>query len=200
MFDSLWVGDTVVFQALYYNEWEEDGSFLKDALTVVNGSGVKITSAYVGMGDHFGGVTFTTPGRAAVRVSVTDPATGAPAEKTFSFTVSERPADKPVTVSHDFPTAVRLKLGDSANIFAGRKVWMDNLNYGTEPISADGSSGGLDVSGNAGFVEIGGMGGFSWDFVGDERSCPIGGIDLLQFREYRYANRPGDLVIQPPMF
>lgn len=199
MFDSLWVGDTVAFKSLGYSV---EGVLPPDnSLTVVSGSGVEIVGVYRGCGDYYKGLKFTKPGKASVRVKVTDPDTGTSAEKTFSFTVSQRPADKPVTVSHDYPASIRLKLGDDAAEFGNRHVRFENLNYGSEPVLSGSASGGLNISGTAYFMTTGGWGGSEWGCVNDQRICSsVGSFDLSRFypgSSCVYACRPGTLTIQP---
>ena len=199
MFDSLWVGDMVAFKSLDYHSVE--GVLPSDnSLTVVSGSGVEIVGVYRGTGDYYKGLKFTKPGKASVRVKITDPDTGASAEKTFTFTVTQRPADKPVTVTHDFPASIRLKVGDDTEEIYNHHVRFDNLNYGSEPVSAlmVGPSGGLNISGTAGFIELGGWGGPTWDCVNDQRIYgEVGRYDLRTFGDSVYACRPGTLTIQP---
>ena len=200
MFDSLWVGDTVAFKSLYYHSVE--GVLPSDnSLTVVSGSGVEIVGVYLGCDDYYKGLKFTKPGKSSVRVKVTDPDTGASAEKTFAFTVSPRPADKPVTVSHDFPASIRLKMGGDAAEFGNRHVRFGNLNYGSEPVLFQRTSGGLNISGTADFITTGSWGGASWGCVNDQRICStVGATDLSSFYpgvSCVYACRPGTLTIQP---
>lgn len=201
MFDSLWVGDIVVFELHRYDSIDGTGGPSSgNSLTVISGNGVEIVSVYLGSGDYRKGLKFTKPGKSSVRVKVTDPDTGASAEKTFSFTVSQRPDDKPVTVSHDFPASIRLKVGDSTEEIYNHRVRFDNLNYGNEPVSAHtaGTSGGLNISGTAGFIELGGWGGLTWDCVNDQRIYgEVGRYDLRTFGDSVYACRPGTLTIQP---
>lgn len=201
MFNSLWVEDIVVFGLHSYDSVDGTGDPSPgNSLTVISGNGVEIVSIDCGSGTWYKGLKFTKPGKVSVRVKVTDPGTGASAEKTFSFTVTERPADKPVTVSHDFPATIRLKLGDDTEEIYNHRVRSENLNYGAEPISSTyrGSNGGLKMSGTADFIEMGGWGDPSWGLVNDQRICEkTGHYDLRRFGDTIYACRPGTLTIQP---
>lgn len=195
MFDSLWVGDIVVFESQFF--YTGDTPAPGNTLTVVSGDGVEIVDVFCEVGRHYNGLKFTEPEKASVRVKATDSDTGASAEKTFSFTVSQRPADKPVTVTHDFPASIRLKVGDDTKEIRNHTVRFDNLNYGSVPILFDTASGGLDISGTA---EVSGeaLGGVGFGLLNGRAYDEAGRYDLeLKFGSDSYACRPGTLTIQP---
>lgn len=192
-FDSLWVGDIVVFELHYcYEESPAPGN----TLTVLSGSGVEIVDVYR-VGGNYKGLKFAQPGTAEVLVTVADSNTGASAEKTFSFTVSPRPEE--VTVTTNFPETITLKIGDNTAELLDYDVSFQNLNYGLAPEQVSGT-GGIDIFGTAKFYWIGGSGGIYWDFVNDERiEEEAGRIDLLYTFAYgiAYACHPGTLTLQP---
>ena len=196
-FDSLWVGDTVAFASHFYLD-EYGGPDSGNTLTVLSGSGVEIMDIYCGSGYWYKGLKFTQSGTAEVLVTVADPDTGASAEKTFSFTVSPRPAE--VTVTHNFPPTISLKVGENAAELLNYDISFQNLNYGTSPtFYAGGASGGIDISGTAKTIAHGGgRGGFSWGLVNDKRTEEnVGETDLLYLDENFYVCRPGLLTLQP---
>lgn len=197
MFDSLWVGDIVVFELFYYS-YSEGAPAPGNTLTVVSGNGVEIVDMNLGSGEYCKGVKFTKTGNASVRVKATDPDTGTSAEKTFSFAVSQRPADKPVTVTHDFPSTIRLKVGDRASELSGGARF-DNLNYGPGPDRLEDTGGGLSITGTAGTITWGALGGGFVNLVNDQRYYEYAGdMDLCHgSAEYHFASRPGTLTFQP---
>lgn len=195
-FDSLWVGDTVAFASHFYLD-EYGGPDSGNTLTVLSGSGVEIMDIYCGSGYWYKGLKFTQSGTAEVLVTVADPDTGASAEKTFSFTVSPRPAE--VTVTHNFPASITLKIGDDTAELRNYDVSMQNLNYGPAPENAGvPNGGGIEISGTAKTIARGGFGGPSWGWVNDQRTEEEAGrIDLMAFALGVYACRPGTLTLQP---
>ena len=205
MFDSLWVGDIVVFELHRYDSVDGTGGPSSgNSLTVISGNGVETVSVYGGSSGSGGmctyhkGLKFTKPGKASVQVAVADPYTGTSAAKTFSFTVINRPSDKPVTVTHDFPAAIRLKVGDSTRELES-VVRFDNLNYGVGPDRLNDTGGGISVTGTACTIMWGALGGATVDFVNDQRSYEEAGyVDLGHGTvSHHFASRPGTITFQP---
>lgn len=161
-----------------------------NSLSILNGSGVEIVEVDCGVGCLFKGIKFNQAGKASVRVAVVNPETGASGEKVFSFTVSERPADKPVTIHHDFPSTIRLKVGDSAEELKRCTVCFENLNYGVVTGCR------IEWLGNYVFEQLGGKGGYGYVVVDDQRTFDAKNY-LPDFSEYLYAGRPGTLTLQP---
>lgn len=196
-FDSLWVGDIVSFFGLGYTMATGGDLAPGNGYTVLSGNGVEIVDVQVEVGTWFKGLKFTQPGTAEVLVTVTDSRTGVSAEKTFSFTVSPRPAE--VTVTHNFPASITLKIGDDTAELRNYDVSMQNLNYGPAPENAGvPNGGGIEISGTAKTITRGGWGGPSWGWVNDQRTEEEAGrIDLMDFDLGVYACRPGTLTLQP---
>lgn len=197
-FGSLWVGDTVVFESHYY-EWGE-ALASGNSLTVLSGNNVEITDIDCGGGVCYKGLKFTKVGKATVKVAVCDSETEESAQRVFSFTVSERPSDKPVKVlSNSFPSKINLKIGDELDGLRKQySVAFENLNYGIEPAAAGWTSGGMVITGDLGLRQQGGKGGYSLCFVGDNRVCDnVGWSDMFSFDESLIAACPGTLVFQP---
>ncbi len=196
-FDSLWVGDIVSFFGLGYTMATGGDLAPGNGYTVLSGNGVEIVDAQVEAGAWFKGLKFTQPGTAEVLVTVTDSRTGVSAEKTFSFTVSPRPAE--VTVTHNFPASITLKIGDDTAELRNYDVSMQNLNYGPAPENARvPNGGGIEISGTAKTITRGGFGGLWWGLVNDQRTEEEAGrIDLMAFDLGVYACRPGTLTLQP---
>lgn len=196
-FDSLWVGDIVSFFGLGYTMATGGDLAPGNGYTVLSGNGVEIVDAQVEVDTWFKGLKFTQPGTAEVLVTVTDSRTGVSAEKTFSFTVSPRPAE--VTVTHNFPASITLKIGDDTAELRNYDVSMQNLNYGPAPENAVvPNGGGIEISGTAKTITRGAWGGPSWGWVNDQRTEEEAGkIDLMDFDLGVYACRPGTLTLQP---
>ncbi len=195
-FDSLWVGDIVVFPG--QGGMDTGGDLAPgNGYTVLSGNGIEIVDVQVEAGAWYKGLKFTQPGTAEVLVSVADPDTGASAEKAFSFTVSPRPAE--VTVTHNFPASITLKIGDNTAELRDYDVSMQNLNYGPAPKRARvPNGGGIEISGTAKRIYRGGWGGASWGFVNDQRTEEEAGmLDLMNFDLGDYACGPGTLTLQP---
>lgn len=200
-FDSLWVGDIVSFFGLGYTMATGGDLAPGNGYTVLSGNGVEIVDAQVEAGAWFKGLKFTQPGTAEVLVTVTDSRTGVSAEKTFSFTVS--PRQEEVTVTHNFPASITMKIGDDTAELSNYNVSMQNLNYGLVPWGVtEELSGGIDISGTAKTIIVGGKGGDIWKFVNDQRTEENAGcLDFEytfgSFGVYYYACRPGTLTLQP---
>ena len=155
-----------------------------NSLEVLSGSGIEIVKdAYIGAGVYFMGLKFTEPGKSEVKVAVSDPRIGESGEKNFTFTVSERPADKPVKVIANPPAVISQKVGEIINLTNAENVRFENLNYGPEPALSHLLSGGLDIDlGNVLAVAMVGKGGGGFDYVGNERSYDqVGRGDLSEF-------------------
>lgn len=155
-----------------------------NSLEVLSGSGMEIVKdAYIGAGVYFMGLKFTEPGKSEVKVAVSDPRIGESGEKNFTFTVSERPADKPVKVIANPPAVISQKVGEIINLTNAENVRFENLNYGPEPALSHLLSGGLDIDlGNVLAVAMVGKGGGGFDYVGNERSYDqVGRGDLSEF-------------------
>lgn len=220
MFDSLWVGDTVVFASHRYNI--ESGTpypgslYPGNEIEVLSGTGVEIVEGVkVGAAEPFMGIKFTEPGTAEIKVAVADPNSGESGERNFTFTVSERPADKPVKVIANAPTVTSQKVGEIINLTNAKSVRFENLNYGEVPASARSLSGGLDITGSVSRIAGGGMGGVAYALVRDDRSYgdgPFDGYgDLLGYWKngqlsdadeqylagYVHAGSPGTITVQP---
>ncbi|MFR9048819.1 MAG: hypothetical protein ACLVJZ_09440 [[Clostridium] leptum] len=181
MFDSLWVEDTVVFNL---HQYKPRNLIPGNSLEVLSGSGMEIVKdAYIGAGVYFMGLKFTEPGKSEVKVAVSDPRIGESGEKNFTFTVSERPADKPVKVIANPPAVISQKVGEIINLTNAENVRFENLNYGPEPALSHLLSGGLDIDlGNVLAVAMVGKGGGGFDYVGNERSYDqVGRGDLSEF-------------------
>lgn len=134
MFDNLWVGDIVIFKAHEYEDTVNDegivvpnGPSENESLTVLDGDCVETGHFYRGSGEYALGLKCVKPGTATVKVSVEDE-NGNTGEKTFSFTVAERPENQPVTVSSEFPSEIRLKIGDNASFLDDYQVVFKNSN------------------------------------------------------------------------
>lgn len=201
-FDSLWVGDIVVFpEQGEYDAYNGQDLAPGNGYTVLSGNGVEILDVEWGPGKYYKSLKFTQPGTAEVLVSVADPDTGASAEKTFSFTVS--PRQEEVTVTHNFPASITMKIGDDTAELSNYNVSMQNLNYGLVPWGVtEELSGGIDISGTAKTIIVGGKGGDIWKFVNDQRTEENAGcLDFEytfgSFGVYYYACRPGTLTLQP---
>lgn len=193
-FDSLWVGDIVVFPY----SMDTGGDLAPgNGYTVLSGNGVEIVDVQVEAGTWYKGLKFTQPGTAEVLVTVTDFRTGVFPEKTFSFTVS--PRQEEVTVTHNFPASITLKIGDDTAELRNYDVSMQNLNYGPAPKNARvPNGGGIEISGTAKLITLGGWGGPDWGLVNDQRTEEeVGYFDLLSFGSGIYACRPGTLTLQP---
>lgn len=224
MFDSLWVGDTVVFASHRYNI--ESGApypgslYPGNEIEVLSGTGVEIVEGVeVGAAEPFMGIKFTEPGTAEIKVAVADLNTGESGERNFTFTVSERPADKPVKVIANAPAVTSQKVGEIVNLTNAKGVRFENLNYGEVPANARSLSGGLDIDmGSVSLLKTGGSGGADYPLVGDDRSygdSPFAGLvyeDLRGFWTdgqtpvqtadnplgvYYHAGSPGTITVQP---
>lgn len=190
VFNSLWVGDVVFFDAHVY--YIEDGPDPGDRLTVLSGDCAQIITYETGAGESAQALKFTKPGKASVMVQVEDREHGS-AQKTISFTVTERPSGRPVMVKDNFPADATLKFGDTADELSRCSVWFDNLNYGTVGNYGTDSAG-LSVSGLDLLLTLGGKGGGSWPCVEDDRSW-MTGFDFGYGSSFAY--KPGALTIQP---
>ncbi len=112
-FDKLWVGDTVYFT----NQWAtfDDGGYSYKIhgidMNIVSGNNVQIDER---LGADYSGKTlrFIKPGKAQVKVKETHES-GESREQTFSFTVIERPKDKPVKAKVKNPLGnLKIKIGE----------------------------------------------------------------------------------------
>lgn len=110
-FNDLWVGDVI-----FLSGWQ--GSPV--SVTLLSGDGVEVQE-YEGKKT----LRFTKPGKSSVRIKVKTE------EKTFSFTVSPRPADKPVKLNPALPSQLKIKLGKG--VFPIDYLHFENLNYGWTP-------------------------------------------------------------------
>ncbi len=212
MFNSLWVGDIVVFASFYYDD--DSGPAPGNTMTVLSGSGVEVVEVYLGVGEYCKGLKFTKPGKASVRVKATDPDTGASAEKTFSFTVSQRPVDKPVTITYNNSFGeVKMKIGERLADTDWKSFWTEitdmpselekrfsvkfhNVNYGLDNTYGD-DYGYIDTNFENFCSLEGGLGGASGGLVGDDR---IAGPQLYAYYGMEdlgisYACKPGKLSV-----
>lgn len=128
MFYNLWVGDIVIFKAHEYEDTVNDEGIVvpngpgeNESLTVLDGNCVEIDYFNRDGGFYAMGLKCVKPGTSTVKVSVEDE-NGNTGEKTFSFTVAERPENQPVTVSSEFPSEIRLKIGDDASFLDDYQV------------------------------------------------------------------------------
>lgn len=188
VFDSLWVDDVVFFKSQYH-DYGDDGPAPGNTLTIVSGDGVEIIDKHFGDGDCYKGLKFTKPGKAQVKIKETKKDTGASQEKTFSFTVTKRPADKPVKASYDSFGNRKVKIGERGDFICdiNLDVTFSNANYGAAQygklkISSDDFHDFLD----------GGYGGLITPFVGENRTCDPLHADLrINDFSLLYAYKPG---------
>lgn len=125
VFDKLWVGDVIYFNSQSY--WEDEQAAPGNTMTILSGDGVKIVDTCLGPGEYCKGLQFTKPGKAQVKIKETKKDTGASKEKTFSFTVTQRPADKPVTVTYKNAFGnVKLKIGERLADTAWKNIWVND--------------------------------------------------------------------------
>ncbi len=215
VFDKLWVGDIVVFDSQFYiSEYDEAAHDWVgspepgNVMTIVSGGDcVKISEIHFGEDLFAYGLEFTKPGKAQVKINEKDQETGETREKTFSFTVTERPADKSVTATYSHSLGdVSVKIGERLCDNAWKdcykedygRNWPDikfnNANYGKSN-SYDGTSGYVDINEQGLFFTFyGGFGGGVDSLVEDDRvAFPQREYRALmsELAEYAYAYKPG---------
>ncbi len=184
VFDSLWVGDTVTFLAFEFNSGDEDSTGY--SIKIQSGSGVELTEVDAVPGGIFPGLKFTAPGQSSVLVTAVDPGTGNTLTCTYNFTVTERPADRPVTAEQTLPSKLSYILGDYSDNIDEYSVHYSNLNYGARlPIYFSQVD---DL-----FFCQGGAGGGGGDFIADDRSFD----QKYLLTGGNVAYRPGSTEFQP---
>ncbi len=229
VFDSLWVGDIVYFDSQIYEYAMENGKPMigepteGNTMTVVSGDCVEITDIDLEF-DFAKGLRFTKPGKAQVKIKETDAKTGESKEKTFSFTVTERPADKQIAFSSGNKLNLNLKIGerpiDAAplkDIYTGEHDrhhlrdflddWFNakfqNMNYGARAYKFLGnwkSEGAVDAHITYHSIldwTYGGYGGDNnYTYGGDDRIIPLGPSSFFYDTLLDgYAMRPGTIPL-----
>lgn len=135
-FDNLWVND--VFIVSLNSVAYEDGFTYRGTVfeyTIISGDCAELIEID-DMGELVTAVKFSSSGQAAVKVKVdviiadslgTEKAYTF--EKIYNFTVTERPANRPVKVKYNFPKLMKFKVGEVVlkNLV---HVIFENLNYG----------------------------------------------------------------------
>ncbi len=231
VFDSLWVGDIVYFrsQQLYGTVWDEEGHPQigqpkpGNTMTIISGDGVEIINLDFEYGDYTKGLQFTKPGKAQVKIKETNAETGESKEKTFSFTVTDRPADKQIAFRSDNTLNINLKLGERAintaplkDVYNGESNsqgvrfflnnWLNikfsNMNYGARAYKHIGNctSEGMNYGYIAydKFLEFRGGygGGDSYDYAGDDRTISLEPISYFADALVDgYAMKPGAIPL-----
>ena len=136
-FDNLWVNDVFIV-SLNSVAYYEDGFTYRGTVfeyTIISGDCAELIEID-DMGELVTAVKFSSSGQAAVKVKVdviiadslgTEKAYTF--EKIYNFTVTERPANRPVKVKYNFPKLMKYKIGDVVlkNLV---HVIFENLNYG----------------------------------------------------------------------
>ncbi len=215
VFDSLWVGDSVCFESQIYYLWEDKKLPEGNTMTVLSGDCVEIGNfQYIEMCGNC--LCFTKPGKAQVKIKETNAETGESREKTFSFTVTERPADKPLTLVYgDTVGEVKLKLGQRAvdaapfkEVYDGQDnfekssyeyvgVEFKNAGYGFYPAGEIGGytyENGRNMDGRLLDFSPAYGGAIPCSWVGDDRTAYLSSTDWMHFAdrlEYGYAIKPG---------
>lgn len=194
VFDSLWVDDIVCFNSQWWFMGNGDAPAPGNTMTIVSGDCVEIVDVYTGDGYYYKGLKFTKPGKAQVKIKETKKDTSQ--EKTFSFTVTQRPADKPVTATYNsFFGNIKVKIGDSLHTSPDwNKNYPDvvfhNVNYGLNSSGAGKLT--VRIPSFWYFVDAG-FGGPICGLVGDDRiGVPqaFASIDWYMLT-YSYAYKPG---------
>ena len=135
-FDNLWIND--VFIVSLNSVAYEDGFTYRGTVfeyTIISGDCAELIEID-DMGELVTAVKFSSSGQAAVKVKVdviiadslgTEKAYTF--EKIYNFTVTERPANRPVKVKYNFPKLMKFKVGEVVlkNLV---HVIFENLNYG----------------------------------------------------------------------
>lgn len=136
-FDNLWVNDVFIV-SLNSVAYYEDGFTYRGTVfeyTIISGDCAELIEID-DMGELVTAVKFSSSGQAAVKVKVdviiadslgTEKAYTF--EKIYNFTVTERPANRPVKVKYNFPKLMKFKVGEVVlkNLV---HVIFENLNYG----------------------------------------------------------------------
>lgn len=135
-FDNLWIND-VFFVSLNSVAYEDGFTYRGTVFeyTIISGDCAELIEID-DMGELVTAVKFSSSGQAAVKVKVdviiadslgTEKAYTF--EKIYNFTVTERPANRPVKVKYNFPKLMKFKVGEVVlkNLV---HVIFENLNYG----------------------------------------------------------------------
>lgn len=147
-FDNLWVNDVFIV-SLNSVAYYEDGFTYRGTVfeyTIISGDCAELIEID-DMGELVTAVKFSSSGQAAVKVKVdviiadslgTEKAYTF--EKIYNFTVTERPANRPVKVKYNFPKLMKYKIGEYVNYYDDNlneyifkypnDVIFENLNYG----------------------------------------------------------------------
>lgn len=193
-FGNLWVGDVfyvdpILWFDVEYSDWTQStGEHGSAEYTVVSGDCAELTTFYIGPHQEEEpperGVKFTSCGQATVRVKVTsEQYPEYEIEKTYTFSVSERPSDRPITADFDFSSPRKLKIGERINFF-GLCVGFENLNYGYCDAY-------LRLSDDDFYIQHGGAGGYGFPEADEKRrlTCQVG-------YAYGTAAIPGTYTVQ----
>lgn len=221
VFNSLWVDDIVCFSSqFHYGVYDEDGNYvdagqpaLGNTMTILSGDCVEIVDADFGVGVYCKCLKFTKPGEAKVSIQETNHETGESREKTFSFTVTQRPADKPATATYNHSLGnMSMKIGETLKDTVWKNFWQEgddnsdtlkqllsvefhNANYGLYSAydTYDGPFGKIDLKVESLFYFGGGLGGGSCPLVGDDRIAgpQMYAYNNLAFLGESYAFKPG---------
>lgn len=196
-FDQLWVGDMVTFDCMIHEVGMEP--IAGNAITILSGDCVALVDASQAT-DEWTSLSCVKPGTAEIRVQSTD-WQGYTGERTFTLTVSERPADRPVNVTRNCPDLLHFKLGDVGSKLKEAvigKIQMENLSYGLAPVDVSGSGGLALTEGCSDLLWFGGgKGGYGAAFVADDRRCDrVGSWDTGMFEDSTFF-RSGSFEMQP---
>lgn len=205
VFDSLWVGDIICFDSQFYDlNFDQSQPEPGNTTTIISGDCVEIVDICLGPGEMNRALRFTKPGNAQVKIKETNPETGESREKTFSFTVTQRPADQPVTATYNHSLGNgKVKIGEKPE----DTVWKDFLGTGPDPEEMiavkfhNANYGPIDYSG-PGKIDLdvkslwffgGGRGGASYPLVRDDRIAgpQIDAYFGLETLGESYAFKPG---------
>ena len=195
-FQNLWVGDVFCVSPMlwYYVEYSDgtQSSFGESAsaeYTVVSGDCAELatfcTSPMEEEEPMGRGIKFTSCGQATVRVKVASQQFSEyETEKTYTFSVSERPSDRPVSADFSFSSPRKLKIGEMINLF-DCYVTFENLNYGYADAYAR-------LSDRDFYIPYGGAGGGTYPEANEKRK-----VTLSVSRSYGFAAIPGTYTVQP---
>lgn len=198
-FDKLWVGDEIYFDDVYMRAEKTfgDRTYFHSTwnvhceLTVLSGDCVEVVNdVQMGAGPYpeafCDALKFTSPGQASVKVKfICNYNTKFEQEKIYTFNVTERPADKPVSVRLERPV-INKKVGDYLGFDDGCVAIFENLNYGFDNTA-------LEFSPNDFGMFAGGAGGGAFPLVNADRCVYKRILDLSLY----IMTAPGTYNIQP---
>ena len=179
-FNTLWVGDVVSFG---------EGNIQYE---IISGDCAEIISYKVETESFANVLKFKKAGSSTIKVIQKDGNNQITNEHIYAFTVIERPANKPVSVKHNFSSNRNIKFGE---IMGSGQIQFENLNYGFLETP------GLSISNESFIFPIFGFGGSLGAWVDDGTSVVSAGsrtwfsypVDYIG----NFAFKPGKITIQP---